>query len=558
VQHSIGDHALLADGRTAALLDPDGNVAWMCWPRYDSPPLLMSLLDERSGGVFSVRPARPDAHVESRRYHPATLVLETVWRSGRSRIVIDDALVFGAAPTVARRVRGEGDDADVEVRFDTAHDAGAAGVALHCPGERSDNGAVRVHRFHAEATPTLVTLSSTDAEPCAPEAIDGTVAAWRRRAPAPQTVRIAELARHSTDESTLRRLLTTSACVLQGLRWQDGGIVAAPTTSLPQWPGATRNWDYRYCWVRDGALAARAMLRLGLVDDSVGLASFLGHVTLRDDPPALVRVDGGEPPAERALDHLGGYRSSRPVRFGNAASKQVQVDIAGEVTRLACELDAVHALPAVLAASCSRVAAWAAAHWREPDHGIWEIRGAPRRYTHSRVMAWTALRDAADLAEAGRIDGDANAWRRGADAIRAALLSGSGDALQLTAGGGGADAALACVPAVGLLAGDDPVVTATLDLIAGELDRGGLVDRCRPEQEAFPDPCGPFVFPTFWLASALEQNGRSGQRHFSAALRARGDLGLFGEVADPGSLSPLGNYPQVQSHAAFVLAATES
>jgi GH15 family glucan-1,4-alpha-glucosidase len=334
-------------------------------------------------------------------------------------------------------------------------------------------------------------------------------------------------------------------------------VVAAPTTSLPQWPGTARTWDYRYCWVRDGALAAAALVRLGLVDAACSLAAFLGDITARDRPPALVRVDGSPPPAERRLEHLAGYRGSRPVRVGNAAAAQIQLDIAGELTQLCRALLEVADPPASLRAACTRVVAWAARSWREPDHGIWEIRGAPRCYTHSRVMAWTALRDGAALCEQGVIDGDAGAWRRVAGEVHEAVLGTASPSLQLTASGGGPDAGLSCLPLTGFLPPTHPVTAATLAEIAGRLDRGGLLDRCLPEQEASPEPCGPFLFPSFWMASAAELAGMAGQRHFDAAVGARGDLGLFGEVTDPATLTPLGNYPQVQSHAAFILAATE-
>jgi GH15 family glucan-1,4-alpha-glucosidase len=308
--------------------------------------------------------------------------------------------------------------------------------------------------------------------------------------------------------------------------------------------------------VRDASLAATALLRLGLVDAARSLAAFLGEVTGRERPPALVRVDGSPPPDERPVAHLAGYRGSRPVRIGNAAAAQLQLDIAGELTQLCRALLDVDEPPASLRAACARVVAWAAQSWREPDHGIWEIRGAPRRYTHSRVMAWTALRDGAELCERGVIAGDAAGWRRAAAEVHAEVLRGVSSSLQLTTAGGGPDSALSCLTQTGFLAPGHPVVTATLAAIAGRLDRGGLLDRCLPEEEASPEPCGPFLFPSFWMATAAEQAGMRGRRHFDAAVAARGELDLFGEVADPGPLTPLGNYPQVQSHAAFVLAAT--
>ncbi|HSP65943.1 MAG TPA: glycoside hydrolase family 15 protein, partial [Candidatus Deferrimicrobium sp.] len=350
-------------------------------------------------------------------------------------------------------------------------------------------------------------------------------------------------------------LVAHSAAVLCGLRQRGGGIVAAPTTSLPQWPGSSRTWDYRYSWLRDTALAGVAMLRCGLAGDAAGIGDFVGEATTTLPPAVLLRVDGTTPPEERTLDHLRGYRGARPVRIGNAASQQPQLDVAGEVLELAAALAAHDLLPASLRAGVQRVADWTAEHWTEPDHGIWEIRGAPRRYTHSRVMAWSGLVQAAALAERGVVGGSPARWRRAAEDIHAAVLRGGG-ALALTDAGGGPDAALAQVATVGFLGGDDARLAATLDSITARLDRGGLLDRHLPEEDSSDEECGPFLFATFWTADALERCGRDGTRYFGAAVSARGSLDLFGEVADPTDRSPLGNYPQVQSHASFALAAT--
>ncbi len=556
MQHAIGAHALLADGRTAALIDPAGNVAWMCWPRVDSPPLLMQLLDSRRGGEFSVRPVRPDAGVISRRYHPGTLVLETVWAVGRGRVVVDDMLLLDGPPRLARRVRSDGEPVDIEVRFQPAMDARVAAIAVGVPAQWSHRSGVRVGRFVVDTAPAVVVLQDAHTRNHTTAGdVDETLRAWQRIAPDPRSFSLSGVA-GALGETAVRELLVASACVLIGLRQRDGGIVAAPTTSLPQWPGTQRTWDYRYCWMRDAALAAIALLRLGLVDAAHSLAAFLGEIGQRDEPPAVVRVDGSAPPEEHRLDDLEGYRGARPVRIGNAAARQLQIDIAGELTQLARALADLDALPAGLAIACARIAGWAAAHWDEPDHGIWEIRGAPRLYTHSRVMAWTALRDAVHLARSKRLYGDWESWQRTADAIHARVLR-PGRALQLTGTGGGPDAALSRLPLVGFLPPDHEVTRETLGAIASSLDRNGLLDRCLPEQEAFPEPCGPFLFPTFWMASALERTGTSGLRYFSSALACRGSLGLLGEVADPETKSSLGNFPQVQSHASFILTATE-
>ena len=576
MQHAIGDHALLADSRTAALVDPDGNIAWCCWPRVDSAPLLMSILDDSHGGFFTVRPAG-DAALESRAYLGASLVLRTEWRAGAARLVVDDALIPGDAPCLLRVVRARDGDVDVAVSFSPAHRAtreqisvvaqadalvveheGRA-VTVAAPGtwNLDQHGPVgsctlRV-RSGETAAIALQPLGDVIVRDAAP--LERTLAAWRRRLQPLDSVRILPQAATALGEGACRSLLERSAAVMLGLLRPGGGIVAAPTTSLPQWPGSARCWDYRYCWLRDASLAALALLRGGFVDEARALGDFLGAAVSDGGIRPVMRVDGGAPPPETQVDGVPGYRGAHPVRIGNAAAEQVQLDVGGEVVELAAALAAVDALPPALAAAATVLGNWTQRHWREPDHGIWEIRGQPQRYTHSRLMAWVALRDAAALAERGRVQGDAAAWGRTADDVRHAILSRPG-ALQLHAEGGGADAALALAATTGLIAPDDPRCLATLDLIARRLHRGSLLDRYEGQPDTLADPCAPFVFPTFWMATAERAAGRDAGPRLRAAASAAGGLGLFGEVVDPATGGPLGNYPQVQSHAAAVLAVT--
>ena len=560
MQHPIGEHALLADSRTAALIDPDGNVAWLCWPSIDSAPLLFSILDENRGGRFSLRPARPDARVVSRRYHPRSLVLETVWRIGSAQLTVEDALDLGDAPLLMRAVRADGDAVAVSLGLTTpswpgtdsrvrVHDhavelEGAARVAVLAPSEwtRTANGAICEFTVDSGARAT-VTLGSAGA-PAEAAAVSATLTRWR------QTIPVLTSPNQMPDVGDL---LATTAAVLVGLRRRDGGIVAAPTTSLPQWPQSARTWDYRYCWLRDSSLAALAMLRLGLTEAALSLAAFIGTVVTEHGPLPLVRLDGSLPPAEVEISELAGYHGARPVRVGNAAAGQAQLDVPGEVIELATWLAQASALPEELGAAVSILAGWLVQHWREPDHGIWEIRGAPARYTHSLVTAASGLDGAAALVDQGMVSGDAAAWRRTAVAIAGDITASAGP-LELRLDGHGADAALAQAALLGGLDFVTARIGPTLDLIVERLNRGGLIDRHESHADPLADPCAPFVFPTFWLAGALTATGRDGSRWFDAALATRGPLGLFGEVADPVGHSPLGNYPQVQSHAAFALA----
>ena len=579
MQAAIGEHALLADGRTAALVDPSGNVAWLCWPRVDSSPLLFALLDETRGGVFFVRPSDQGARVVSRRYHPRSLVLETVWQTDSGRLIVDDALAWEGPPSLVRRLRAEGADLEVECGFRPSFDWGRRQTEVHQQGTllttRGNGAAVAVTapqpwdvqdevatcRLRLDSTSGVMQVVLSDAREAdgvgsGLRGVDTTLTAWRRLVSDARGMTCSAVAAQCLDESTLHELLTLSAAVLIGLRQRDGGIVAAPTTSLPQWPASSRTWDYRYCWLRDASLAGVALIRLGLVGTARELGSFLGEVIDDAGIRPVIGVDGRRPPAEMEPGGVSGYRGARPVRVGNAAAGQLQVDVGGEVIEFAAELHRRDALPAVMARGIARVADWIVAHRDDADHGIWEIRGTPRHYTHSRVMAWAGLQHAAALADTGVVSGDSHQWRRCAHALRDAVLA-AGPPLGLFEGGG-ADAALTCAALTGFLDPADAALASTLDAIAQRLGHDGLLDRYEGEQDGLAEPCGSFIFPSFWMATAQAMAGRDAAPFFGAAVAARGRLGLWSEVAHPEERTPLGNYPQVQSHAAFVSAALDA
>lgn len=577
MHHPVGDLALLADGRTAALLDPDGEVAWLCWPRVDADACLLRLLDAEAGGTFSLRP-RGEALLEARDYDVG-LALRTVWRQGRGRLVVDEALAWEGRQGLLRMLRAEGAPVMVEVRFRPAFNFASSPATLTESGRRAlaaggrlllavdapapwrieDGVAVAVFKV-VPGYPTAVALGdAADAVGLgdAPERMAATRRHWRSTAGAVDVdLDPRSLACRAAGPAAAERLLQRSAAVLTGLRQRGGGIVAAPTTSVPQWPASSRTWDYRYAWLRDTALAAQALLRLGLTDDAHGLGAFCGDLCLQDGPPPLARVDETAPPEEAEVGHLAGHGGARPVRVGNAAAAQFQLDVAGEVLDLAWDLAGARALPESLRRAVPRLAALAAARRDDPDHGIWEVRGTMRRYTHSRVMAWSGLRRAAALAASGVTGGDPAAWEAAASELRTRVLERCVDptgALTLHDEGGGPDAALAQAVLQGLLGPDDPRAHATVRSIQA-LARGAGVDRFSGQPDGLGD-CFPFVFPAFWLATAEERCGLDGGARFAAAAAAAGPLGLFGEVVDPATGAPLGNYPQVQSHAALVLAA---
>ena len=583
-QHRSGAHALLADGRTAALVAPDGNVAWLCWPRIDSAPVLLNILDAERGGHLLLRPVGGPVLIE-RGYLGPTLGVRSVWQARTGRLTVDEALATEGPPRLLRLLRAVGDEVEVEAGFLPAFGAAteeprweraggrvvasAAGVRLSvdAPAEWEVGAGGAYARFTVTpGPPSAVVLSGAEEPLTAAEALrllDATLVHWGSVAARMRTGAAAEgligrvLGPVAAEDAVVRAGLT-----MCGLRQSAAGhgIVAAPTTSLPQWHGSALTWDYRYAWPRDTALAGLALLRVGLVEEASALGDFCGEVCRGGRTPALVRVDGTAPPPETTLDHLAGHGGARPVRIGNAAASQPQLDVTGEVIDLAHALQRAGALPDALREAVPALAEHAHLHHTTPDHGIWEIRGEPRVYTHSQVMAWTGLVRAASLARRGAVAGDADRWERSAERIRAGALTGRLGRpwpwLPLVLSEGyGEDAALSVVPLCGFLHPKDPLALATLKAIASSLGVSGLVERHSSILDGtIPPPCAPFIFAGFWLAAALEHCGRSGRKYARAALRERGFGGLMGEVALPKN-GPMGNYPQVQSHASLILAA---
>jgi GH15 family glucan-1,4-alpha-glucosidase len=582
--HRTGAHALLADGRTAALVAPDGNVAWLCWPRIDSAPVLLNILDAERGGHLQLRPAGTAILVEHGYLGP-TLGVRTVWQTDRGRLSVDEALATEGPLRLLRLLRAVGGDIEVEVRFLPAFGAAtlepswevaggrvvaAAGglrLSVDAPAEwRVDAGGARTRFTVRPGPPAAVVLSGAEDPVGAGEAIrllDATLMHWGSVAARMRTDGAAgSLIGRILGPAAAEDVVVRSGLVICGLRQRTAGhgIVAAPTTSLPQWHGSSLTWDYRYAWPRDTALAGLALLRLGLVEEAAALGDFCGEVSRGGRPPALVRVDGTAPPPETTLDHLAGHGGARPVRIGNGAASQAQLDVIGEVIDLAHALHRAGALPESLRAAVPALAGHAGTAYLIPEHGIWEIRGDPRVYTHSQVMAWTGLVRAASLARHGAVSGDAGDWERTAERIReSALRDNLGRPWEwlpfVLSEEYGEDAALAVAPLVGFLSPRDPLAIATLKAIASGLGFSGLVERHSSILDGtIPPPCAPFIFATFWLAAALERCGRSGRKYARAALNERGFGGLLGEVALPKN-GPMGNYPQVQSHASLILTA---
>ncbi len=589
----IAEYALLSDCRSAALVHRAGSIDWLCFPRYDSPSVFARLLDERAGH-WSL--AVPGATTVRRRYVDTTLVLETTFESPSGSLTLTDALAVGpnerghelgaSSPhALLRQVACTAGTVALELEYaprpdygrdramlrrvpgGVVTDAGAAALLLSSPAPDSiDEGRARLRMsLHAGESRgfALQYESSSTTGRCWTEAeigerLEETLAAWRSWS-----------AMHQRYDGPWRELVLSSGRILQALTYQPtGAIVAAPTTSLPETVGGERNWDYRYTWIRDASLTLEALWVAACPDEAMRFFDFLSDAAVRQlqddgDLQIMFAVGGECDLTEHELPHLAGWRGSRPVRVGNGAWNQRQLDVYGEllsaVHRLRSQLGAF--LPAT-AGFLADVADTALRRWREPDQGIWEIRGAPRHFLHSKLMCWVALDRAVALADAIAAPADqVGRWSEGRDEIRRAILergwSDAAGAFTQTFGDDALDASTLLIPIVGFLPGDDSRVRATVDAIAERLtDRLGLVYRYRAA-DGLEGEEGAFLLCTFWLAHALALGGEveRAREVFGRAVAFVNDVGLLAEEVDGVTGELLGNFPQAFSHVGLVNAA---
>ena len=590
--HPIAEYALLSDCRSAALVHCSGSVDWLCFPRFDSPSGLGGLLGD-DAGHWSLRAAGYTG--VRRRYLDNTLVLETEFTTPTGRLTLTDALAVGpnerghelgarSPHALLRRAECTSGTVELELEYAPRPDYGRVRPVLRDVPGGGGAGAARVPLLssplsHAMADGVArgsVTLQSGETRAFAllfqgdeatdvcwspediAERLKETVAAWRSWS---------EM--HQRYDGPWRELVALSGRVLQGLTYQPtGAIVAAATTSLPESVGGSRNWDYRYTWVRDASLTLEALWVAACPDEALEFFNFLSRAALRQlreegDLQIMFGVDGERDLTEHELPHLGGWRDSRPVRIGNGAWNQRQLDVYGEL------LSAVHRLREQVpefskdtAGFLNAVADAALRRWREPDHGIWEMRDDPRHFLHSKLMCWVALDRAIDLADAiGADAAGVERWRQGREEIRRAILeqgwSERAGAFTQTFGGDALDASTLLVPIVGFLPADDPRVRATVDAIATRLtDRHGLVYRYLAE-DGLAGKEGSFLLCTFWLAHALALGGDVARARevFGRAVAFANDVGLLAEEVDGNTGELLGNFPQAFSHIGLVNAA---
>ena len=581
---AIGDYAAIGDGRTVAMVARDGSIDWLCLPDLDSPSVFAAVLDADRGGRFALH---PDVAADvQRRYLPDTNVLETTFTTVDGVVRVTDALTLpgagGLGPTreLARRVDGLAGRVPMGWCVTPCFEYGAtrtrlerrAGIPIAIAGRdavavcsweagEAEVGGSAIHgRFDAvPGSSALIVLCAAHQEPLVFPAradvearLEATIDYWRDWA--------------STREyaGPWRDAVIRSALALKLLfHSPSGAIAAAATASLPEQIGGERNWDYRFCWVRDSAFTLDALLRLGCPGEADAFFWWLLHASQLSRPrlQVLYRLDGAERARERTLS-LDGYRGSRPVRVGNAAAGQTQLDIYGDVLQTA--LIYVQAGGRLDRETGRRLAAMAdlvCRIWRAPDSGIWEVRSEPRHFTHSKMMCWVALDRALALSDAGQLPSHhAAAWKAEAQAIcefietrcwspRLESYTRDADSEEL-------DASLLLGVVLGYSAGEAGRLRSTVTAIRRDLGRGPLLQRYSGE-DGLQGGEGAFLCCSFWLADALARIDRVGEATelMDQLLPLAGDVGLYAEEFDPDTGEMLGNMPQGLVHLALINAA---
>ena len=553
----IGDHGLVGDGTTAALVGRDATVSWLCAPRFDGEAVFCALLDAERGGAARLS---VDGLVESRQwYEPDTLVLVTELRSRTGVLRVTDCLPLRAGADLrVMAAAGRGElvrhlaAVEGEVRVEVAVEPRDGGPELRVAATRPLDGPRGVLDLAAGDEAGLVLRwEAGEPDPVgAGAAIRETGHAWRRWA---ATIRY---------DGPQRDLVRRSVLTLKALdHFASGGMVAAATSSLPELVGGTRNWDYRFAWVRDAAFAVYALRRVGMADEASGFLRWLLDAVERDGRPrVLYTVDGCAPPPERADPGLRGYRGSAPVRWGNAAAEQVQHDAYGEILDCAWQWVSGGGALDALWPRLTALVEEARAVWDSPDHGVWEVRTPGRVFTYSAAMCQVALDRGARIAERLGLPCDA-AWRAEAERVRAAVLDRAWDeeARTLTEhlGGGGVDASLLALPIRRVVDARHPRMVATVEAIVRRLGAGdGLLYRYLPEEspDGLPGHEGAFLLCSFWLVDNLAYQGRLDEAYalYDDLCGRAGPLGLLPEQVDPTTGDFLGNYPQAFSHVGVV------
>lgn len=582
---SLEDYGLIGNLHTAALVSRFGSIDWACFPRFASPSVFARLLDDHRGGFHSITPR--EAFRSTQAYRVSSALLETHFElSGHRQLVVTDLMPVvrdagpEGAPMILREVRATGGSVPVETRFEPRFDYGSRPAEFReRDGEwEATSGADAMTYGH----PMLLTVENGAAvgegivRPEHPleveirwgpervvrtpfaELLERTDHFWRRWTHSRSTP-------FHQRAGAWHRWVERSELTLKLLSHADtGAFVAAPTTSVPEWPGGARNWDYRYVWIRDAAFTAEAMVELGHLSEARGFLEWAlarvehnGHRPLR----VVYGAHAGADLSERELPNLRGMWGSRPVRAGNGAVDQFQLDIYGELLDSALVLESVAPdsvdahWPAV-----ARLADEVARVWRRPDRGIWEIRGLPQQFVHSKLLAWVALDRALRLGRGREGRARRDAWATEAERIRRWIESDGYDAthrsFRQASGHSEVDAANLRIPLVGFLPYDDPRVIGTVERVRRELAVGPFVYRYRTA-DGIPGDEGAFLPTSFWLVECLARGGRSAEalELWGELLASGTPLGLFSEEFDPKRRERLGNFPQALTHIGLLRAA---
>jgi GH15 family glucan-1,4-alpha-glucosidase len=588
----IDDYALIGDSRSAGLVSRDGSLDWLCLPRFDSPSIFAAVLDAENGGRFLVRPI--GEFRTERRYLANTNVLETVFHTPTGACALRDLMAVASEEDkrayltpeheVLRQLEGLEGEVEVEILYDPRPDYGRArplleqrgALGLRCEvdgtsltlrsevpleltdGDRCARGAARIqsgeHKYlsltYSAEAPAVVPLLGEAAR----GRIDQTARWWQ------------EWANRCAYEGPYRDAVVRSALTLKLMTYApSGALVAAPTTSLPEAIGGVRNWDYRYCWLRDASFTLRALFALGYREEAEAYTGWLLHATRLTWPELHVLYDvfGEARLPERELSHLEGYAGSRPVRIGNDAQGQLQLDVYGEVINGAARFldrggrfdrDTSRMLDGLGHTVCRR--------WREPDEGIWEGRSGRFHNTHSKVLCWVALDRLIEMHEAGYLEVSVDLFRANREEIREEIEAhGYNERIgsyTRTFDGEEMDASLLTLPLYGYIEGKHPRMRSTCARIHEKLARDGLVYRYETgTDDGLPPGEGAFGLCSFWAVECVARGGNveGATRTFEQLLAYANDVGLFAEEIDPDSGAALGNFPQAFTHIGLINAA---
>jgi GH15 family glucan-1,4-alpha-glucosidase len=577
----IEDYALVGDLRAAALVGRNGSVDWLCLPRFDSASCFSALLGDESHGRWLVAPV-DEVLTTTRRYRPDTLVLETDFETAEGVARVTDFMPPRAdgPPRFMRIVEGLRGRVPMRLELVLRPDYGSITpwTELVADGVMSSAGP-DAFRLSTPLPLSLTNRKVTAEFPAIEGARERFTLTWHpahRQTPPVEDADSAlarteawwqEWSSRSQYAGAYQDEVRRSLIVLKAMTYETtGALIAAPTTSLPEDLGGLRNWDYRYCWLRDSVLALEALIAAEYADEAVAFRDFLLRIATGDPSKLQIMygIGGERRLTEFELPGLPGYEESRPVRVGNAASEQFQLDVYGEVLNVAyLGVQLRGRIEPNLWPRWRNAIEYVEGIWREPDDGIWESRGPRRHYTYSKVMAWVVFDRAVRLAEQFELDAPLEQWRQTRDEIHQEICDRGYDRERRTFtqyyGSSELDASVLNIPLVGFLPGTDERVTGTIDAVSRELGRDGFVSRYSTSHtdDGLTGDEGQFLACSFWLVSALAANGRTQEARilFERLLGLTNDLGLLAEEYDVARQRQVGNFPQAFSHLTLVLAA---